>query len=65
MILTELSEIEGCPKRGLKVTIYGYNPWNAWLSFGTDAGRVRNKVDLQGFFDIVTERLKRLYNVAM
>ena len=65
MILTDLSEIEGCPKRGLKVTVYGYNPSNAWLSFGTDAGPMQNKIDLQGFFDIVTERLKRLYNVAL
>jgi hypothetical protein len=65
MILADLSEIEGCPKRGVKVIVYGYNPWNAWLSFGTDAGAVRNKADLQGFFNIVTERLKRLYDVAM
>jgi hypothetical protein len=64
MILADLSEIEGCPGRGVKVVVYGFNPWNAWLSFGTDAGPVRNKADLVGFFDIITERLKRLYDVA-
>jgi hypothetical protein len=63
MILDDLSKIEGCPKRGVKVTVYGSNPWNSWLSFGADAGPVRNKADLQGFCEVITERLKRLYDV--
>src|SRR6266403_3877726 len=28
MIHQDLSQIEGCPKQGVKVTIYGLNPWN-------------------------------------
>jgi hypothetical protein len=64
MILDDLSQIEGCPKRGVRVTVYGSNPWNSWLSFGSEAGPVPNKVDLQGFCDIITERLKRLYVVS-
>ena len=63
MILDDLRQIEGCPKRGVRVTVYGSNPWNSWLSFGGDAGPVPNKRDLQGFRDIITERLKRLYDV--
>jgi hypothetical protein len=63
MILDDLRQIEGCPKRGVRVTVYGCNPWNSWLSFGGEAGPVPNKVDLQGFCDIITERLKRLYDV--
>ena len=63
MILADLSQVEGCPKRGVNVRVYGYNPWNAWLSFGSAAGPVRNKVELQGFFDIITARLRRLYDV--
>jgi hypothetical protein len=64
MILDDLSQIEGCPKRGVKVTVYGSNPWNSWLSFGAKAGPVPNKTDLQGFCDIISERLKRLYDVS-
>jgi hypothetical protein len=64
MILADLRQIEGCPERGVKVVVYGFSPWHAWLSFGTDAGPVRNKADLIGFFDIITERLKRLYDIA-
>jgi hypothetical protein len=59
----DLSEIEGCPQRGLKVTVYGLNPWNAMLPFGVEAGPVPNKAGLQALFDVMTERLKRLYDV--
>ena len=63
MIHQDLSQIEGCPKQGVKVTVYRLNPWNSLLTFGVDAGPVRNKAELQGFCDIITERLKRLYDV--
>ena len=63
MIHQDLSQIEGCPEAGVKVTVYGLNPWNGLLTFGLDAGPVRNRAELQGFFDIITERLRRLYDV--
>jgi hypothetical protein len=59
MILEDLSKIEGCPNRGIKVTVYGSNPWNSWLSFGGEAGPVPNKAQLHEFCDIITERLNR------
>ena len=65
MILRDLSNVvEDCPRRGVTVTVYGLDPWNALLSFGVAAGPVRNKVELQRFCDIITERLRRLYDVA-
>jgi hypothetical protein len=64
MIYQDLSQLEGCPKRGVKVTVYGLNPWNSLLTFGVHAGPVRNKTDLQNFCDIITDRLKRLYGVG-
>jgi hypothetical protein len=63
MIHRDLSQVEGCPKHGVEVTVYGLNPWNALIMFGADAGPVPNKADLRGFCDIITERLKRLYDV--
>jgi len=63
MIHHDLSQIEGCPQRGLRVTVYGLNPWNSMLMFGVDAGPVPNKTDLQAFCDLITERLKRLYDI--
>jgi hypothetical protein len=64
MIRQDLSKVDGCPKRGITVTIYGLSPWNSMLTFGIDAGPVPNKADLQSFCDIITERLRRLYDVA-
>jgi hypothetical protein len=63
MILQDLSNMDGWPKRRVTVTVYGLNPWNSMLTFGVDAGSVSNKAELQSFCDIITERLKRLYDV--
>jgi len=63
MIRQDLSNVDGCPKRGVTVTVYGLNPWNSMLTFGVDAGTVPNKAHLQSFCDIITARLKRLYDV--
>jgi hypothetical protein len=63
MIRQDLSKVDGCPNRGVTVTVYGLNPWNSMLTFGVDAGPVRNKAELQAFCDMITERLKRLYDV--
>jgi hypothetical protein len=63
MILQDLSKVDGCPERGVNVTIYGI-AWNAMLLFGAAAGPVRNKAEVQEFFEIIKERLQRLYNLA-
>ena len=60
MIHQDLSQLEGWPERGVKVTVYGFNPWNSMLTIGVEAGPVP-RADLQGLCDIITERLKRLY----
>lgn len=64
MILGDLNKVEGCPKRGVKVIVYGSNPWNSWLSFGVEAGPVSDKPELQEFCENITERLRRLYEVS-
>jgi len=64
MILEDLRNVDGCPARGVNITVYGI-PWNALLMFGANAGLVRNKAELVRFFEIVTERLQRLYDVVV
>jgi hypothetical protein len=64
MILEDLRKVDGCPESAVNVTVYGI-PWNAMLMFGAAAGPVRNKAELQRFFEIITERLQRLYDVAL
>ena len=64
MILEDLRKVDGCPQRGVNVTVYGI-PWKAMLMFGAEAGPVRNKAELQGFFEITVERLQRLYDAII
>ena len=64
MILADLHQVEGCPKKGVTVIVYGI-PWKALLMFGAAAGPVRNKAELQRFFEIITERLQRLYDAIV
>jgi hypothetical protein len=64
MIHQDLSKVDGCPKAGVNVTVYGL-PWKAMLMFGAAAGPVRNKEELKGFFEIIVERLQRLYDVEL
>ena len=65
MIREDLGKMDGCPKRGVTVTVYGLNPWNAMLTFGVAAGPIRNKAELRSCFEIILERLKRLYDVGI
>jgi len=62
MILADLRQVDGCPKAGVNVTVYGI-PWNAMLMFGAAAGPVRNRDELKRLFEIVKERLQRLYDI--
>jgi hypothetical protein len=64
MILDDLRKVDGCPARGVNVTVYGI-PWNALLMFGAAAGPVRNKDELKSFFEIIKERLQRLYDAEL
>ena len=64
MILADLRQVEGCPKVGVTVYVYGI-PWNALLMFGAAAGPVRNRAELKQLFSIIVERLQRLYEAIV
>ena len=64
MIHADLSQMDGCPQQGVTVTVYGI-PWKSMLMFGVAAGPVRNKAELQKYCEAITERLQRLYDVAL
>lgn len=63
MILADLRNIGECPQDGVRIVGYGSNSSNAWLSFGVGNGPVYNRAELQSFCDIITERLKRIYDI--
>ena len=64
MIREELSYIEGWPQRGITVSVYGFDSWNAMLTFGVEAGPLHNKRGWQGFCEVIAKDLKRLYDIC-
>ncbi|HEY8337137.1 MAG TPA: hypothetical protein VIQ05_25355 [Tardiphaga sp.] len=64
IILRALRAIDGCPKQGLEVVVYGSRPWNAMLRITPAAGPVADApawrarvramaVVLRGQYDVV------------
>jgi hypothetical protein len=64
IILRALRAIDGCPKQGLDVVVYGSRPWNAMLRITPAAGPVADAsawrarvramaVVLRGQYDVV------------
>jgi hypothetical protein len=58
MIIADLRQVEGCPKEGVTVSV-------SLLMFGAAAGPVRNRAELKQFFNIIVERLQRLYDAIV
>lgn len=57
MLELDLKQLKNCPKDGVKVFVYGI-PWKALLMFSAEAGPVRNRAELQSYFDALVERLR-------
>lgn len=64
MIIADLRQVDGCPKEGVTVYVYGI-PWSALLMFGAAAGPVPKRAELKQFFNVIVERLQRLYDAIV
>ncbi len=64
MILEDILKFEGCPRRGVKITVYGGKHWQAMLMFGVEAGPVRNANEIRALMQTITERLQNRYNLT-
>jgi hypothetical protein len=64
MILDDLQKFEGCPRKGVRITVYGGRDWNAMLMFGAEAGPVPNVSILRSLFQTITERLQNRYDLV-
>ena len=60
MIHQDLSQLEDCPQQGVKVTVYGLNPWNSMLTFGVDAGAVPGNTCITRNWSDADDRLVEL-----
>jgi hypothetical protein len=64
MILEDLLNFDGSPRRGVKITVYGGKQWQAMLMFGIEAGPVRNVNEIRALIQTITERLQNRYDLA-
>lgn len=64
IILRALQTLDGAPKTGFVVTIYGGNPWNAMLTIKPEAGRIADPALWRGRVREMAVRLRQDYDLA-
>jgi hypothetical protein len=64
VILNTLSTLDGCPKRGFVVTVYGFHPWNAMLTITPEAGTVADPALWHERVRELAQRLRQEYDVS-
>ncbi|HVV43339.1 MAG TPA: hypothetical protein VHC94_20005 [Nitrobacter sp.] len=64
IILRALQTLDGAPKAGFVVTVYGSNPWNAMLTIKPEAGRIADPALWRGRVREMAVRLRQDYDLA-
>jgi len=64
IILKALQTLDGAPERGLMVSVYGRNPWNAMLTIKPEAGPVPDAGMWRARVREMAVRLRQDYDVA-
>jgi len=64
MIEHDLARHPDCPKRGFRVTVYGWPHWRAMLTITPAAGAVRNPQEWRELTNELAERLRKRFDLA-
>lgn len=64
IILRALQTLDGAPKTGFVVTVYGGNPWNAMLTIKPEAGRIADPALWRGRVREMAVRLRQDYDLT-
>jgi hypothetical protein len=64
LIESDLARHPDCPRRGLRVTVYGGSYWRAMLTITPAAGPVRNPGEWRDLTNDLAERLRKRYDLA-
>lgn len=64
IILNGLRTLDGAPRRGFVVTVYGYNPWNAMLTIKPEAASIANPALWYARVREMAARLREEYQLA-
>ncbi|MCP3469841.1 hypothetical protein NLM33_05795 [Bradyrhizobium sp. CCGUVB1N3] len=59
LVLGELRKVDGFPKSGVSITVYGYRPWNAMIRFGPFSTTLENASLLRRALPDIVLRLRQ------
>jgi hypothetical protein len=58
MILDALTTIPGAPKRGMTITVYGYRPWNAMVTFAPGSANISTATMIRSALARLVEEMR-------
>lgn len=65
LILDALIQIPDAPKRGMAVTVYGYHPWNAMVSFAPGSTRSSTAATIRSALIRVVDEMRSRVDIEM
>ncbi len=65
LILDALSRIPDAPKHGMAITVYGYHPWNAMVSFAPGSTRTSTAAIIRSALIKVVDEMRGHFDIEM
>jgi hypothetical protein len=65
IILTALLAIPDASKDGMSVTVYGYNPWNAMVTFAPGSATTATAKAIQGLLGRIVDQLRHQIEIEI
>ncbi len=62
LLLAELRQIEGFPQHGVSITVYGFRPWNAMITFAPGSTSLKNATKYREALPQLVEKLREQFH---
>lgn len=65
MIVDALSRIPDAPKNGMTITVYGYRPWNAMVTFAPGSAKISTATMIRSTLTRLVEEMRGSVDIEM
>jgi hypothetical protein len=65
MILDALITIPDAPKRGMSITVYGYRPWNAMVTFAPGSAKISTATMIRSALTRLIEEMRGHFDIEI
>ncbi len=65
MILDALTAIPDAPKHGMTITVYGYRPWNAMVTFAPGSAKISTATMIRSALTRLVEEMRGRVDIEM